>query len=126
MIILPNGYDPPSGRLVHRHRPVRDEELHGEGRRQLVHPQRAYWGTKALPAATEFTFYTDQPPQILALTGGHHRRPRAVLRVRRRALLTGAPYNIIKLKSSAHRELSMRCDQGPFTDARVRQAIALT
>src|SRR6202008_3561507 len=41
------------------------------------------------------------------------------------ALLNGS-YNVIKLKSSAHRELSMRCDQAPFTDPRVRQAIALT
>ena len=41
------------------------------------------------------------------------------------ALLNGS-YNIIKLKSSAHRELSMRNDQAPFTDPRVRQAIALT
>ena len=40
-------------------------------------------------------------------------------------LLTGS-YNIIKLKSSAHRQLSMRNDQAPFTDPRVRQAIALT
>ncbi|MCW2935128.1 MAG: transporter substrate-binding protein, partial [Actinomycetia bacterium] len=40
-------------------------------------------------------------------------------------LLAGG-YNVIKLKSSAHRELSMRCDQAPFTDPRVRQAIALT
>ena len=40
-------------------------------------------------------------------------------------LLTGS-YNIIKLKSSAHRQLSMRCDKAPFTDPRVRQAIALT
>ena len=40
------------------------------------------------------------------------------------ALLNGS-YNVIKLKSSAHRELSMRCDQAPFTDPRVRQAIAL-
>ena len=41
-------------------------------------------------------------------------------------LVSGAPYNIIKLKSSAHRELSMRNDQAPFTDPRVRQAIALS
>src|SRR4029078_4321327 len=40
-------------------------------------------------------------------------------------MLTGS-YNIIKLKSSAHRQLSMRNDKAPFTDARVRQAIALT
>ena len=33
---------------------------------------------------------------------------------------------MIKLKSSAHRELSMRTDQAPFNDARVRQAIALS
>ena len=41
------------------------------------------------------------------------------------ALLNGS-YNIIKLKSSAHRQLSMRNDQAPFTDPRVRQAIALS
>jgi len=29
-----------------------------------------YWGPKALPAATEFTFYDTQTPGILALTGG--------------------------------------------------------
>ena len=40
-------------------------------------------------------------------------------------LLAGG-YNVIKLKSSAHRELSVRCDKAPFTDPRVRQAIALT
>src|SRR6266704_6986072 len=40
-------------------------------------------------------------------------------------LLTGS-YNIIKLKSSAHRQLSMRNDKAPFTDPRVRQAVALS
>jgi len=86
-----------------------------------------YWGTKALPAATEFTFYDSQTPQVLALTGG-------TLDVvgqfsvsgGEQLLAPGAPYNIVKLKSSAHRELSMRCDKAPFTDPRVRQAIALT
>ncbi|HLQ52757.1 MAG TPA: ABC transporter substrate-binding protein [Streptosporangiaceae bacterium] len=86
-----------------------------------------YWGTKALPAATEFTFYDSQTPQVLALTGG-------TLDVvgqfsvsgGEQLLAPGAPYNIVKLKSSAHRELSMRTDKAPFTDPRVRQAIALT
>jgi peptide/nickel transport system substrate-binding protein len=40
------------------------------------------------------------------------------------ALLNNSQYTIITLKSSNHRELSMRNDQAPFTDARVRQAIA--
>ena len=41
------------------------------------------------------------------------------------SLAPGAPYNIIRLRSSAHEELSVRCDTAPFTDSRVRQAIAL-
>jgi peptide/nickel transport system substrate-binding protein len=86
-----------------------------------------YWGAKALPAATEFTFYDNQTPQVLALTGG-------TLDVvgqfsvsgGEQLLAPGAPYNVVALKSAAHRQLSMRCDKAPFTDPRVRQAIALT
>jgi peptide/nickel transport system substrate-binding protein len=40
-------------------------------------------------------------------------------------LLNGS-YNIIKLKGSGHREISMRCDVPPFTNKYVRQALALT
>jgi peptide/nickel transport system substrate-binding protein len=85
----------------------------------------SYWGTKALPSQTEFTFYDTQNPEILALTGGTIDVVGQFSVSGAQELLTGS-YNIIKLKSSAHRELSMRCDQAPFTDARVRQAIALT
>jgi peptide/nickel transport system substrate-binding protein len=85
----------------------------------------SYWGTKALPSQTQFTFYDTQAPSILALTGGTIDVLGQFSVTGGEALLNGS-YNIIKLKSSAHRELSMRCDQAPFTDARVRQAIALT
>ncbi len=84
-----------------------------------------YWGTNALPAKTEFTFYQTQAPQILALTGGTVDVVGQFSVSGGEQLLTGG-YNVSKLKSSAHRELSMRCDQSPFTDPRVRQAIALT
>ena len=40
-------------------------------------------------------------------------------------LLNSPSYKIISLKSANHRELSMRNDQAPFTDPRVRQAVAL-
>jgi peptide/nickel transport system substrate-binding protein len=87
----------------------------------------SYWGTKALPAETQFTFYADQTPEILALSNGSiDVVGQFALAGAEQLIASGAPYNIIKLKSSAHRELSMRCDQAPFTDARVRQAIALT
>ncbi len=86
---------------------------------------QSYWGTKALPSATQFTFYDTQPPSILALTGGTIDVLGQFSVTGGEALLSGG-YNVIKLKSSAHRELSMRCDKAPFTDSRVRQAIALT
>ncbi len=87
----------------------------------------SYWGTKALPAETQFTFYADQTPEILALSSGTiDVVGQFAVTGGEQLLAPGAPYNIIKLRSSAHRELSMRCDQAPFTDARVRQAIALT
>jgi peptide/nickel transport system substrate-binding protein len=85
----------------------------------------SYWGTKALPSATQFTFYDTQPPSILALTGGTI-DVLGQFSVTGGEALLGGGYNIIKLKSSGHRELSMRNDQAPFTDPRVRQAIALT
>jgi peptide/nickel transport system substrate-binding protein len=86
-----------------------------------------YWGTKALPAATEFTFYKNQTPAIPALTSGSiDVLGQFAVTGGEQLLAPGAPYTISKLKSSAHRELSMRTDQAPFTDPRVRQAIALT
>jgi len=84
-----------------------------------------YWGTKALPAATEFTFYKNQTPAIPALTSGSIDVLGQFAVTGGEQLLTGG-FTVNKLKSSAHRELSMRNDQAPFTDPRVRQAIALT
>jgi peptide/nickel transport system substrate-binding protein len=84
-----------------------------------------YWGTKALPAATEFTFYKNQTPAIPALVSGSIDVLGQFAVTGGEQLLTGG-FTISKLKSSAHRELSMRNDQAPFTDPRVRQAIALT
>jgi len=85
----------------------------------------SYWGTKALPSQTQFTFYDTPAASVLALTGGSIDVLGQFAVTGGEALLSGS-YNVIKLKSSAHRELSMRNDQAPFTDPRVRQAIALT
>ncbi len=127
MIIIPNGYDPGKWQssflgtgpfVLKSYTPkvgasfTRNEQ---------------YWGPKALPSATEFTFYDTLTPMVLALTGGSiDVLGQFAVAGGEQLLVPGAPYNITNLKSSAHRELSMRCDQAPFTDARVRQAIALT
>jgi peptide/nickel transport system substrate-binding protein len=84
-----------------------------------------YWGPKAKPAATEFTFYDTETPLTLALTGGSIDVV-GQFSVSTSPQLLNGQYNVVKLKSSAHRELSMRNDQAPFTDSRVRRAIALS
>jgi peptide/nickel transport system substrate-binding protein len=86
----------------------------------------SYWGTKALPSQTQFTFYDTQDSGVVGLTGGTIDVIGQFSVSGGQALLNNSSYNVIKLKSSAHRELSMRNDQAPFTDPRVRQAIALT
>ena len=85
-----------------------------------------YWGGAPNLASTAFSFYTSQQPQILALQGGQVDVIVQFVVQGAQSLLNNSSYNIIKLKSAGHRELSMRNDQAPFTDARVRQAIALT
>ena len=127
MIILPNGYDPAKweSSFIGTGPFVMKSYTPKVGATFARNEQ--YWGPKALPATTNFTFYDTMTPMVLALTGGSI----AVLGQfavsgGEQLLAPGAPYNVINLKSSAHRELSMRSDQAPFTDARVRQAIALT
>jgi peptide/nickel transport system substrate-binding protein len=125
MIIIPKGYNPASWQ----------SSFVGTGPFKLgsytpkvgatFMRNESYWGTKALPSQTEFTFYDTPSASVLALTGGTVDLLGQFAVSGGEALLTGS-YNVIKLKSSAHRELSMRCDQPPFTDPRVRQAIALT
>ncbi len=84
-----------------------------------------YWGGAPYLDSTAFTFYGSQQPQILALQGGTVDVIVQFVPSGATALLNSSSYNIIKLKSANHRELSMRNDMAPFTDARVRQAVAL-
>ena len=127
MIIIPNNYDPANWQssFVGTGPFVMKSYTAKVGASFTRNEQ--YWGTKALPAGTEFTFYADQTPEILALSSGTiDVVGQFAVSGGEQLLASGAPYNVIRLKSSAHRELSMRCDQAPFTDPRVRQAIALT
>jgi peptide/nickel transport system substrate-binding protein len=86
----------------------------------------SYWGNKPFLDGTSFKFYTSQPPQILALEGNDVDVIGQFVPAGATSLLNNSSFNVIRLKSANHRELSMRNDQAPFTDSRVRQAVALT
>ncbi len=125
MIILPNGYDPKKWQ----------SSFIGTGPWVLQSYQtdvgasftrnNDYWGPKAKPAAAHFTFFATSTPSYIALQSGTIDVLGQFAVSGGEALLNGN-YNVINLQSSAHRELSMRCDMKPFDDARVRQAIALS
>jgi peptide/nickel transport system substrate-binding protein len=85
-----------------------------------------YWGPKALPARTEFSFFTDQQPQILALQGGQADVLQQVAVQGAQGLIHSPDVKLIKIPAATHRQVHMRNDLAPFTDKRVRQAIALT
>jgi peptide/nickel transport system substrate-binding protein len=87
-------------------------------------PNPDHWGGKPFLAGTQFKFYTSQQPQILALQGGDVDVIGQFVPAGATSLLNNSSYRILRLKSANHRELSMRNDKAPFTDARVRQAVA--
>jgi peptide/nickel transport system substrate-binding protein len=89
-------------------------------------PNPTYWGTKALLSMTSFQFFTSQTPMITALQGSSVDVVAQFVPAGASGILNNSSYKIINLKSANHRELSMRNDIPPFTDARVRQAVAYT
>jgi peptide/nickel transport system substrate-binding protein len=84
-----------------------------------------YWGSKAVPDRTEFSFYADIQAQIVALQGRVVDVVAQVPVLQGIALLNDPKVSIISLRSSAHTQVHMRTDMAPFTDKRVRRAIAL-
>ncbi len=85
-----------------------------------------YWGPKPPLSGTQFTFYASQQAQFVALEGGTVDMVTVFTAQGAGAILNNPAYTIVALKCSAQQQLSMRTDQAPFTDPRVRQAVALT
>ena len=85
----------------------------------------SYWGPKALPDRIDVTFFADDAAQVGALRQGKvdvlARLPQSMAA----AVATDPAQQIIRIPSSAHNQLHMRTDTGPFQDARVRRAMAL-
>jgi len=84
-----------------------------------------YWGEKALPARVQFVFYADSQAQILALQGRQADVMGDLTVQGGLGILNNPEFKVQGVKSSAHRQIHMRCDTAPFNDKRVRQALAL-
>ncbi|HEY0388321.1 MAG TPA: ABC transporter substrate-binding protein [Gaiellales bacterium] len=86
----------------------------------------AYWGKKALPDTLQVTLSPDEASQVLALQGNQVDVVQQVTVSGAQAILNDPSFQILGIRASTHRELSMRCDTAQFKDKRVRQAVALT
>jgi peptide/nickel transport system substrate-binding protein len=84
-----------------------------------------YWGGPAGPDRVELNFFDDYQPQILALQGGQIDIIQQLPVLQGVGLLNDPNIDIISLPSAAHQQVHMRTDMAPFTDKRVRRAIAL-
>lgn len=104
--------------------PFRFEKFTPKARASFVRNDD-YWGAKALPDRSLFSFYDSIQAQVLAMQGGQLDVLLHVPVQGSQALLADPGLNILALKSSAHEQVHMRTDRGPFADKRVRRAIAL-
>ena len=104
--------------------PFRLKKFTSRARASFV-PNADYWGDTAFPDLTEFVFYDNVQAQVLAMQGGQLDMLLHVPVQGSQALLDDPHLRVLSLKSSAHQELHMRTDRGPFADKRVRRALAL-
>jgi len=85
-----------------------------------------YWGPKPNVDKLDIKFYDEEAPMILALQGDEVDFVEHFSVSGGTALLGDDNVQVIAVKAATHRELHMRTDKEPFTDKRVRQAIALS
>jgi peptide/nickel transport system substrate-binding protein len=123
-IVLPAEYDGGFEHDFNGTGPFRLEKYVAKARASFVRNED-YWGAKALPERVLFIFYESIQAQVLAMQGGQLDLLLHVPVQGGQALIADPNLNIVALRSSAHEQLHMRTDQGPFVDKRVRRAVAL-
>jgi peptide/nickel transport system substrate-binding protein len=86
-----------------------------------------YWDTGRIPLAerSEVKFYEDEQARVIALQGGEVDIVSNFSVAGGGALLGDPAFTVIELQAAQHRVVHMRVDMEPFTDKRVRQAMAL-
>jgi peptide/nickel transport system substrate-binding protein len=86
-----------------------------------------YWDPTRVPLAerSEIRFYEDEQARVLALQGGEVDIVSNFSVAGGAALLEDPSLTVIEIRAAQHRVIHMRTDKEPFTDKRVRQAMAL-
>jgi peptide/nickel transport system substrate-binding protein len=123
-IILPADYAGDFEKTFNGTGPFRLERFVPKARASFIRNDD-YWGGQVLPDRAIFIFYDGIQAQVLAMQGGQLDALLHVPVQGSQALLVDHGLNVTPLKSSAHEQLHMRCDTGPFADKRARQALAL-
>jgi peptide/nickel transport system substrate-binding protein len=86
----------------------------------------AYWGGRPPLDGVRVTFYQGSAPLVLALRAGQIDLAMQLSPQEAQPFKRNPKYTYYQLPTSAHRQVCMRTDVGPFKDARVRRAMALT
>ncbi|MDQ6771869.1 MAG: ABC transporter substrate-binding protein [Candidatus Dormibacteraeota bacterium] len=87
-----------------------------------------YWDKSNTPPLDEvdWKFFQDESPRILALQGNTLQLVSHFSPSNGQALFSDSNITVIDVPTSQHRQVHMRTDMEPFTDKRVRQAVALS
>lgn len=86
----------------------------------------AWWGGKTPLDGNEWKFFDDLGAQITAVQGGAVEAIVQFQVIGGDALFNDPNFNVVGIRSAAHRQIWMRVDKGTFADKKVRQALALS
>jgi len=88
-------------------------------------PNPNYWGKPLTLGGLEFTFFSDQAATVAAMQSGEIDAIPQVSFAGAESLFDNPDYTVSEIPSANHRQIHMRCSEGPFADKRIRQAMAL-
>ena len=125
-IILPADYDGDYEKNMNGTGPFILEKF-TQGQSATFRKNPDYWDKERQPNPdnTEIRFYGKEQARVLALQSGEVDVVTQFSVSGGRALLTDPNVQTVDLKASTHRQVHLRTDKEPFTDKRVRQALAL-
>ena len=125
-IILPADYDGDYEKNMNGTGPFILEKF-TQGQSATFRKNPDYWDKERQPNpdSTEIRFYGKEQARVLALQSGEVDVVTQFSVSGGRALLTDPNVQTVDLKAATHRQVHLRTDKPPFTDKRVRQALAL-